>query len=164
MDWKSFFPLSLFARNTSGISRNNITQYNYQYLVDKPAWLRLANVHDFRQAVSDNAVLYGCIDILATAAANGKKYLVDPKGNEVAWDSGKTGVKQARKLFVDRPNPLQSVREFDYERRYMFFTFGNNYVYLNNPLGSFATDLLNTEIFDSLMILASSFSSSSSMF
>ena len=40
-------------------------------------------------------------------------------------------VQAARKLFVDRPNPLQMVKEFNYERAYMRQTFGNNYVYLN---------------------------------
>jgi hypothetical protein len=88
-------------------------------------------------------VLYGCIDILASAAANGKKYLVDMKGKEVPWDSNKTAVKAARKLFLERPNPIQSFKEFEYERAYMFFTFGNNYVYLNNPLNTIDTDILN---------------------
>ncbi len=48
--------------------------------------------------------------------------------------SNKAGVKNAYRLFVQRPNPLQSAKEFNYERAYMYFTFGNNYVYLNNPL------------------------------
>jgi phage portal protein BeeE len=141
----AFYSLSQFFAKRSGISRNSINTFNYQYLVDKPAWLALCNAHDYRQAVASNPVLYGCIDILASAAANGKKFLVDLNGKEVPWNSGKTGVKQARKLFVDRPNPLQSVKEFNYERAYMFFTYGNNYVYLNNPLSSYNTDLLTVQ-------------------
>ena len=142
---RAFYSLSQFFGNRSGVYRNSINTFNYQYLVDKPAWLSLSNVHQYREAVASNPVLYGCIDILASAAANGKKYLVDLKGKEVPWESGKTGVKNAHKLFCERPNPLQSVKEFNYERAYMFFTFGNNYVFLNNPLETYETDLLTVQ-------------------
>jgi phage portal protein BeeE len=142
---KTFYSLSQFFGKQSGIVRSQTNTSSFQYLVDKPAWLSLIDVHDFRKAVAENPVLNGCISILANAAANGKKYLVDLKGKEVPWDSGKTGVKQARKLFIDRPNPLQSVKEFNYERAYMFFTFGNNYVYLNNPLDSYKTDIMSVQ-------------------
>jgi len=40
---------------------------------------------------------------------------------------------------------LQSVKEFQFERAYMFFTFGNNYVYLNNPLETYDTDILTVQ-------------------
>jgi phage portal protein BeeE len=141
----TFHSLSQFFGRHSGVSRSSINTFNYQYLVDRPAWLALSNAHQYRQAVAGNPVLYGCIDILASAASNGKKYLVDLKGKEIPWTSGQTGVKQALKLFVDRPNPLQSVKEFNYERAYMFFTFGNNYVYLNNPLETYDTDILTVQ-------------------
>jgi phage portal protein BeeE len=140
--WSSF--KSIFSKR-DGLTRNSINYFNYQYLVDKPAWLLLSNAHQYRQAVAENPVLFGCIDILASAAANGKKYLVDLNGKEVPWTSGKTGVQNARKLFVYRPNPLQSAKEFNYERAYMFFTFGNNYVFLNNPLSSFDTDIVTVQ-------------------
>jgi phage portal protein BeeE len=138
---KTFFSLSQFFDRHSGIYRSTANPYSYQYLIDQPAWLRLSGVHEFREAVASNPVLNGCIAILANAVANGKKYIVDEKGKEIPWTSGKTGVKNAYKLFVLRPNPLQSVKEFNYERAYMFFTFGNNYVYLNNPLGTYETDI-----------------------
>jgi len=140
--WSSF--KSIFSKR-DGLTRNSINYFNYQYLIDKPAWLLLSNAHQYRQAVAENPVLFGCIDILASAAANGKKYLVDLNGKEVPWTSGKTGVQNARKLFVYRPNPLQSAKEFNYERAYMFFTFGNNYVFLNNPLSSFDTDIVTVQ-------------------
>jgi len=128
-----------------GISRSNITTSTYQYLIDKPAWLSLNSPSQYRQAVAENPVLNGCIAILAKAVANGQKYLVDLNGNEIPWTSGKTGVKNARKLFIERPNPLQSAFEFNYERMYMFFTYGNNFVYANNPLESFETDITNVQ-------------------
>jgi phage portal protein BeeE len=131
-----------FARR-AGVTRNQINQYNYQYLVDKPAWLSLSNAAEYRLAVAGNPVLYGCIDILANASSNGRKYLVDLKGKEIPWTSGIRGVQNARRLFVERPNPLQSKKEFDFERRFMFSIFGNNYVYLNNPLENFQTDITN---------------------
>jgi len=140
--WSSF--KSIFSKR-DGLTRNSINYFNYQYLIDKPAWLLLSNAHQYRQAVAENPVLFGCIDILASAAANGKKYLVDLNGKEVPWTSGKTGVQNARKLFIYRPNPLQSAKEFNYERAYMFFTFGNNYVFLNNPLSSFDTDIVTVQ-------------------
>lgn len=139
------YSISNYLGKRSGITRSAINTFNYQYLVDKPAWLSLSNNHQYREAVSSNPVLYGCIDILASAAANGKKYLTDLNGNIIPWNSNKAGVKNARRLFIERPNPLQSVKEFNYEREYMFFTFGNNYVYLNNPLSTFKTDITNVQ-------------------
>lgn len=140
---KFFYSLGdLFAKS---VSRSTISRSNYQYLVDQPAWLTLANPSQYRAAVQNNPVLYGCIDILASAAANGKKYLVDLNGEEVPWDDKNKVVKAVRRLFVERPNPLQSVKEFNYERAYMFYTFGNNFVYLNNPLKTFQTDILTVQ-------------------
>jgi len=147
---QTFSSLAQFFAKRSGISINQINSQNYQWLIDKPAWLSLSNSSEYRKAVAENPVLNGCICILANASANGKKYLVDLNGKEVPWSSNKTGVKQARKLFVERPNPLQSVKEFNFERTYMFFTFGNNYVYLNNPLETFDTNLLTVQTMMSL--------------
>ena len=141
--WETF--RSLVTGKRYGISRSNINTSNYQYLVNQPAWLSLSNASQYREAVASNPVLYGCIDILASAAANGKKYLVDLDGEEVPWSDKRIAVQNCRRLFVKRPNPLQSVKEFNYERYYMFFTFGNNYVYLNNPSDSLKTDILTVQ-------------------
>ena len=139
--------------NKSGVSRNSTSNSSFQYLIDKPAWLSLTNPTQYRQAVSENPVLSGCISILAQAAANGIKYLVDLDGNEVKWSDKRAAVQAAKKLFVDRPNPLQSPFEFNYERYYYLPTFGNNYVYMNNP-SSLKTDILTVK---SLMNLNSEF-------
>ncbi|TSA57819.1 phage portal protein [bacterium] len=147
---RTFYSISQWSARHSGINRGRLNFSNYQYLVDKPAWLSLSNAHDYRQAVAENPVLYGCIDILASAAANGKKYLVDLDGNIIPWDTNNKAVINARKLFVNRPNPLQSVKEYNQERYYMFFTFGNNYIYLNNPLKTFPTDITTVESMISL--------------
>lgn len=133
---------ALFSKR--GITRNTTNTSNYEFLINKPAWLSLSNPHQLRKAVSENPVLNGCISILAQAAANGRKYLVDSNGDTIKWDSNKLAVKAARKLFVDRPNPLQSPFEFNYERYYYLTTFGNNYVYLNNPT-SIKTDILTVQ-------------------
>jgi phage portal protein BeeE len=141
----TFYNLSQFFGKRAGISRSSINTSNYQFLIDSPAWLVLANKSQYRQAVAENPVLNGCISILSNAAANGVKYIVDLNGNEVKWNSGKTGVKNAKRLFTQRPNPLQSCKEFNYERYYMYFTFGNNYIYLNNPLQTYNTDILTVQ-------------------
>ena len=151
MVW-NFRPLNWFSKKT-GITRDSTFTSTFQYLIDKPSWLSLSNPSQYRQAVSENPVLNGCISILAQAAANGRKYLTDLKGNEVSWDSKKPAVQAARKLFVDRPNPLQSPFEFNYERYYYLPTFGNNYVYMNNPSG-LDTDILTVK---TLMNLNSEF-------
>src|SRR5574343_351187 len=140
----TFYSLSQFFAKRAGVARNPVNSYSYQYLVDKPAWLSLGSASSYRQAVSENPVFYGCIDILASAASNGRKYIVDLNGEEIPWDTKGVAVQNARRLFVYRPNPLQSTKEFNYERSYMFFTFGNNYVYLNNPL-QMETDIVNVQ-------------------
>lgn len=142
-----FYRLGEWSLRKSGINISQINSANYQYLVNQPAWLSLSNPHQLRAAVSENPVLNGCIDILARAAANGNKYLTDLKGNEVDWDSrsNREVVSKVRKLFLESPNPFQSPFEFNYERYYMFYTFGNNYVYLNNPLETFETDIMTVQ-------------------
>ena len=140
-----FYTLSQFFGKLSGIGRSNINSRNYQYLVDRPAWLSLSDASKYRQAVAENPVLFGCIDILASSAARGRKYLVDLHGKELPWSSGKAGVMNARRLFVERPNPLQSAKEFNIEHYYMFYTFGNNFQYLNNPVEAFETDITNVQ-------------------
>ena len=141
----TFISLSDLFSRLGGISRTQINASNYQLYVDKPAWLSLSNPSQFRQAVASNPVLYGCIDILSTAAANGKKYLTDLDGKEVPWSDKRQAIQNARRLFVDRPNPLQSFKEFNYQRYYLYFTFGNNYVFLNNPLKTFDTNILTVK-------------------
>jgi len=138
---RTFYSLSQLFAKFSGVSRSTINASNYQFLVDKPAWLALSNSHQYRQAVAENPVLFGCIDILASCAARGKKYLVDLNEKEIPWNSKRPAVQNARKLFVERPNPLQSAKEYNLERYFMFYTFGNNYVYTNNPLKTFQTDI-----------------------
>lgn len=137
--------LAVWALKRAGINQSAVNSSSWQYLVNKPAWLSLSNPHEYRKAVAENPVLNGCISILAEASANGRKYLVDLDGKIIPWSSRMAGVRNARKLFVDRPNPLQSVKEFCYERKFMFYTYGNNYVYLNNPLESFDTDISNVQ-------------------
>lgn len=127
-----------------GIRRNPNNSTHFQYLIDKPSWLSLEKPSQYREAVAENPVLNGCISILAQAAANGRKYLVDLNGNEVLWSSKKAAVQSVRKLFVDRPNPLQSAFEFNYERYYYLTTFGNNYVYMNNS-SNLQTDILSVK-------------------
>ena len=142
--------VSEFSSKRAGISRSSITASNYQYLVDKPAWLSLNKPSQYREAVASNPILYGCISIIAKAVSNGQKYLVDLNGKEIPWTSKMKGVQNARKLFIERPNPIQSSFEFNYERMFMFYTYGNNYVYLNNPLESFETDITNIQTMFSL--------------
>jgi len=142
---------SLFTK--SGINLSKQGSMSAQLLVDKPAWLKLSNAADLREAVESNPVLYGTTMIISQSAANGKKYLVDNKGNEVSWDSNKAAVKAARQLFVDNPNPIQSQSEYTAERYYMLPTFGNNYVQMLNG-SSFDTDILTTK---TLMNLNSEF-------
>src|SRR5574343_318243 len=145
MSWDTFLSKFKLFGGASSISRSTNNSSTLQYLIDRPAWLSLSNPSQYREAVASNPVLYGCIDILASAASNGKKYLTDLNGEVVPWDENKQAVKNARRLFVDRPNPLQSVREFEYERKYMFYTFGNNYVYANNPSQTLNTDILTIQ-------------------
>ena len=132
-----------------GITRNTSLSSSYEFLIDKPSWLSLSTPHQYREAISENPVLNGCISILSQAAANGIKYITDLEGNEIPWDTNKPAVQAAKSLFVDRPNPLQSPFEFNYERYYYLTTFGNNYVYMNNP-SSLETDILTVKTFMNL--------------
>jgi phage portal protein BeeE len=127
-----------------GTNINQTNQSFFQYLIDKPAWLSLSSPHHYAEAAAENPIVNGCIFIIAQAAANGVKYLIDEKGNEVPWDKRNVVVQQVRKLLLNRPNPLQSASEFQAERYYQRLTFGNNYVYANNPTAQ-KTNILNVQ-------------------
>jgi len=118
---------------------------NYDYNIGKPRWISLSKPQDFEDAVRFNPIVKGAINLLATASSNGKKIAVDINSGEIIpWTENNPAIKQAYKLLVQRPNPLQSAKEFAFQGTFYLKTFGNRYVYANMPIGfNSKIDLLN---------------------
>jgi hypothetical protein len=107
-----------------------------QYYSEKPTWVTLAGADDYERVATHNPIINTGLNILATAASNGKKVIRDINTNEIiSWNTKDKAVMSAKTLFVERPNPLQSVREFLAQGVYYKKTFGNRYVYLRMPFG-----------------------------
>lgn len=141
------FAINRAARmNPFSISRNNPFQ-GFQYWADKPNWIALREAEDFEKVVRFNPVVKAAVNLLATSASNGKKVVRDLKTDEIIkWDEKDKAIQKVKQLFVDRPNPLQSGREFAFQGVFYLKTFGNRYVYANMPIGfNSEIDLLNVE-------------------
>jgi phage portal protein BeeE len=121
-------------KNPFNISQSLLTNFNYYD--NKPNWVSLATPSDFEKAVRFNPVLKSAINLLATSASNGRKVAVDSKTGEIIeWSEGNAAVKKCFELLVQRPNPLQSAKEFHYQGVFYLKTFGNRYVLANSGTG-----------------------------
>lgn len=109
---------------------------NFQYFNDKPSWISLTTPQDFESAARHNPIVKAAINILSTASSNGKKIAIDiSTGEEIPWTSRKPAIQKAYKLLMQRPNPLQSSKEFAFQGTFYLKVFGNRYVYANMPVG-----------------------------
>lgn len=141
--------LAASAFSVSGYSGSRGMGFNYY--ADKPSWISLSTPQDFEAAVRFNPIVKANINLLATAASNGRKVAISTKtGEEIPWNENEY-TKKAHQLLVKRPNPLQSAREFAYQGVFYQKTFGNRYVYALMPTGFDAKiDLMNIEVLNNL--------------
>ena len=143
---KNHFNKWVHNRLYSAFSTNSyspLSQFYYNW--EKPQWTSLRCPEDLEHAVRFNPIVKATIGLIATAASNGKKALKDTRSGEIIpWDKNDKAVQKAHQLFVRRPNPLQSAKEFAYQGIFYLKTFGNRYVYANMPIGFNKTlDLMN---------------------
>ncbi len=126
---------------STGVKPNPSMQWNN----GKPKWIALTKPEDFENASRFNPVVKSAINLLATSSSNGRKVAVDvTTGEEIPWTDKRPGIAQAYKLLVQRPNPLQSAKEFSFQGMFYLKVFGNRYVYVNMPVGfDNEIDLLN---------------------
>jgi len=112
-----------------------------------PGWVALSCPEHFEQAVRFNPIVKSCINLLASSASNGEKYLIDSKtGEEIPWSDTREVVQKIKKLIIERPNPNQSGKEFEEQSIFYLKTFGNNYVYGLMPSGfDSKLDIMNIE-------------------
>lgn len=125
----------------------NAMASNFNYLNNIPKWVSLDTPEFFESAVRYNPIVNSAIRLLANTASNGRKYLIDTNtGDEISWDDKREVVQKIKRLLVDRPNPMQSGKEYDYQGTYYLETFGNRYVYGLMPSGfDKELDVMNVE-------------------
>ena len=134
---------SAFSSNIGGVNPLS----NMVFGNNKPAWIALKTPEDFENAARFNPIVKSAINLLATSASNGKKVLIDSKTGEVIdWNDQRPVVKKLKQLFLDRPNPLQSAKEFTFQGKFYLKTFGNRMVYALMPTGlDKVIDVLNID-------------------
>jgi phage portal protein BeeE len=118
-----------------------------QYWDSKPKWVSLSAPEHFEAAARFNPIVKATINLLSTSASNGRKVLLDSKtGEPIEWTENDAAVQKIKRLLVDRPNPLQSGKEFDFQGMFYLKVFGNRYVYSLMPAGfDKKLDLMNIE-------------------
>lgn len=133
------------AFNTN--SQTNPYSYFYDYWADKPEWLSLSTPADFEKAARFNPIVKAALNLLATSGSNAKKKLIDSvSGEEIPWTEKSEPIQKLKNLF-NRPNPLQSSREFQFQGLFYLKTFGNRYVYNLRPSGfDSQLDLMDIEV------------------
>lgn len=138
---------SAFNVNTGGVMAGG-----YQFMSDKPSWISLSCPEDFEKAVRFNPVVKSVINLLATSASNGRKVAVDIKTGEVIpWTDKDKAIQKAYQLLIQRPNPMQSAKEFYFHHIFYLKTFGNGYIYASMPVGfDKEIDLMNIEVLNNL--------------
>lgn len=121
---------------------------NYNWDDNKPKWVSMATPEDFEKAIRFNPIVKAALNLLAKSGSNGEKYLVDSNsGEEIPWNTKNEAVKQAYKLLVLRPNPIQSAKEFAYQGIFYLKGYGNRYTYALMPSGfDKKLDLMNIEV------------------
>lgn len=150
-NWWSDYKFGRNVRLNRAFNFNDSFLQNFDFYSSKPSWIKLNRPEHFEKAVRFNPVVNTAIQLLSTTASNGKKILIDSKsGEEISWTDKRQEVQNAKRLFVDRPNPTQSEKEFTAQGIFYLKTFGNRYVYVNMPVGyenkldiKFATSLIN---------------------
>lgn len=152
--------MSIFNRLFNGFSSHRplysaFNENNYNNILNGlnvstnslPAWVSLDTPEFFESAVRYNPIVNSAIRLLANTASNGRKCLIDTKtGEEIPWTDKREVVQKIKKLLVDRPNPNQSGKEYDYQGSYYLETFGNRYVHGLMPAGfDKELDVMNIE-------------------
>jgi len=138
----------LMQRQPAFSQQNYINPFaNLSINKNLPSWVALSEPAHYESAARFNPIVKGAINLLATAASNGKKYLTDAStGEEIPWTDKRDVVQKIKKLLVQRPNPLQSGREYEKQGVFYFNTFGNRYVYGLMPSGfDSELDIMNIE-------------------
>lgn len=137
------------GRRWAGDSAFSLNQQNpfsnYNFYQGKPTWVSLATPEAQERAARFNPIVKAAINLRASTASNGRKVAISIETGEVIpWIENDAAIKQAFKLLVQRPNPLQSSKEFESQGIYYLDVFGNRYVYANMPIGfNSEIDLLN---------------------
>ncbi len=104
---------------------------NFVWGNNEPAWVSLKTPEHLEAAARNNPIVKANINLLATSASNGRKYLIDAKSKErIDWDDNNEVVKKMKQLLT-RPNPLQSGSQFEEQGVFYKKVFGNRYV---NPV------------------------------
>lgn len=148
--FKNFFGrLSLDKPLYSAFNQNayNAMVNNFNYLNNIPAWVSLETPEFFESAARYNPIVNSAIRLLASTASNGRKYLIDTNtGEEIPWTDKRDVVQKIKRLLIDKPNPMQSGKEYDYLGTFYLEVFGNRYVHCLMPSGfDSKLDIMNIE-------------------
>lgn len=106
----------------------NLLLYN-----NRPTYLDISTVRSYFDIYNTNPVFYSAVNIIAKAESNVKIEVWNKKTEEVEPISTTEKIPaKIYKLFAN-PNPIQSKREFFYQKSIFYNVAGNSYIYGNKP-------------------------------
>jgi len=107
---------------------SNLLLYN-----NRPTYLDISTVRSYFDIYNSNPVFYSAVNIIAKAESNVKIEVWNKKTEEVEPISTTEKIPaKIYKLFAN-PNPIQSKREFFYQKSIFYNVAGNSYIYGNKP-------------------------------
>lgn len=135
-DFANAWRYTIHSRRNSPFNISPGLLRDIQFTATQPNWVSLAKPQHFEEVARSNPIVKAAINLLATSSSNGKKVAIDVNTGEVIpWNKGNPAVKKAFELLVQRPNPMQSAKQFQFQGTFYLKVFGNRYVYPLMPLG-----------------------------
>jgi hypothetical protein len=126
LNFKSAFS-ALFRSSASGFT-------NYLMFSNHAQWSPVESADNLMERYHSNPVLSSVVNIKATAMSNMELWLLNSK-DEI--EPRTTNDPTARKIYklLDKPNPLQSGKEFIEQNKIFHEVCGNSFTYANLPIG-----------------------------
>lgn len=100
---------------------------------NRPSYINISTVRDYFTQYLTNPVLYSAVNIIAKAESNVNIQVWNRKTEEVEPQGTTAKIPQKLYQLFANPNPLQSKREFFYQKSIFYNVAGNSYIYGNVP-------------------------------
>ena len=120
-------PLSTKITGRTDLFQNTLIYNN------KPSYINITTVRDYFNVYLTNPVFQSAVNIIAKAESNVKIQVWNRKTEELEPIGTTQKIPEKLYSLFSKPNPLQSKREFFYQKSIFYNVAGNSYVYGNSP-------------------------------
>lgn len=100
---------------------------------NRPRYINISTLRNYFDVYNSNPVFYSAVNIIAKAESNVKIEVWNKRTEEVEPISTTQKIPQKIYQLFANPNPIQSKREFFYQKSIFYNVAGNSYIYGNKP-------------------------------